>query len=497
MVVTVLVHLLLAQAPPEYMKRRSALVEAECANSVGGGIRLTDQEQAVDKLLRAARADTPSALASQSFFRTASTIRQSTLFQMLQPLPKASALHLHFDSLLESRWFVNVTYEEHCLACWPAGSGGPVAFRFAADSGRGLPGCASGWQRVSDLRRMSSDVPAFDEQIYRSLSLCTADGAPFPSVDAAWNKFNAAFPMLAGLLMYEPVFRKYVGAALDTFVDDGLQRVELRAGLSGNVTYTLDQSGLPASHAVSLWTHAAAARNLSLGFIFSSYRGLSPEAIAHELADARSLAAHSPPGTIIGFDLVGQEDAGRPLLEFAPVLLRQPEPRLPYVFHAGETLGNGNATDQNVLDALLLGSRRIGHGYSVRSHPTLRGTAKTQGVALEVNLISNQVLGLVDDLHNHPLALFLADDLPVVLSSDDPGLWGAAGVTYDWVLALLVSSEACGGLAMLKQLARNSIDHALLAEVEKAALLAAWTSRWERYIDEFLAAWQAEPHGRH
>lgn len=35
---------------------------------------------------------------------------------------------------------------------------------------------------------------------------------------------------------------------------------------------------------------------------------------------------------------------------------------VPLILHAGETLGDGDITDDNVYDAILLGTKRIGHG---------------------------------------------------------------------------------------------------------------------------------------
>lgn len=57
---------------------------------------------------------------------------------------------------------------------------------------------------------------------------------------------------------------------------------------------------------------------------------------------------------------------------------------------------------------------------------------KKHKIGIEVCPISNQVLGLVGDLRNHPLSSLLMDNYPVVISSDDPGFWGAKGVTHDW-----------------------------------------------------------------
>jgi adenosine deaminase CECR1 len=66
--------------------------------------------------------------------------------------------------------------------------------------------------------------------------------------------------------------------------------------------------------------------------------------------------------------MVGEENAGRPLIDFIEPLLnfksRQKEAGIdiPYIFHAGETLGDGTHADLNLYDALLLGTKRIGHG---------------------------------------------------------------------------------------------------------------------------------------
>lgn len=118
---------------------------------------------------------------------------------------------------------------------------------------------------------------------------------------------------------------------------------------------------------------------------------------------------------MLGFDLVGNENQLRPLIDFIEPLLyfrkRQAEEGLeiPFVFHAGETLGDGDFPDNNVYDALLLGAKRIGHGlalevilydvhtnmylrFSLVKHPKLMQACREQGIMLEVCPISYVLL---------------------------------------------------------------------------------------------------------
>lgn len=126
------------------------------------------------------------------------------------------------------------------------------------------------------------------------------------------------------------------------------------------------------------------------------------------------------PDIVAGFDLVGQEDLGPPLKDFTSQLLNASAANLKFFFHAGETSWLGTETDENLIDAVLLNTTRIGHGFAITKHPEIMEIARLNGIAVEICPISNQVLGLVNDLRNHPAGILFTNGFPLVISSDGP-----------------------------------------------------------------------------
>lgn len=87
-----------------------------------------------------------------------------------------------------------------------------------------------------------------------------------------------------------------------------------------------------------------------------------------QVSEAYQLQASVSLNCSLGFDLVGNENELKPLIDYIEPLLRFQERQkeegvdIPFIFHAGETLGDGTHADDNLYDALLLGTKRIGHG---------------------------------------------------------------------------------------------------------------------------------------
>ncbi|KAJ8079107.1 hypothetical protein PM082_013394 [Marasmius tenuissimus] len=128
--------------------------------------------------------------------------------------------------------------------------------------------------------------------------------------------------------------------------------------------------------------------------IYSTVRFCTNEELEWYLNDCIALKKEFP-HLIAGFDLVGHEDALHPLIYYAESLLRFPQMQkeagvdIPFIFHAGETLGDGTVADMNLYDAILMGTKRIGHGFSLVKHPKLMEICKERDIAVEVCPISD------------------------------------------------------------------------------------------------------------
>jgi adenosine deaminase CECR1 len=73
---------------------------------------------------------------------------------------------------------------------------------------------------------------------------------------------------------------------------------------------------------------------------------------------------------IVGFDMVNEEDFCPPLKEFLGMMFDEARNGpLPLIFHAGESV---DASNENLYDAILLGTKRIGHGFNLALHPHLQ-----------------------------------------------------------------------------------------------------------------------------
>jgi hypothetical protein len=193
-------------------------------------------------------------------------------------------------------------------------------------------------------------------------------------------------------------------------------------------------------------------------------RGNPPEDIFVQTAAAAALIRAEP--RVVALNFVQPEDQQvalrdyRAQMQIVGFLAKD----VPVTLHAGELwLGLVPPEDLtfHIRDAVeLAGARRIGHGVSLAFERDLVGllaTMRQRQVTVEINLSSNDaILGVRGK--DHPLPTYLAAGVPVVLSTDDPGV-SRIDLSNEYFRA---ARDYGLSYRALKAIARNALTHSFL-----------------------------------
>ena len=160
---------------------------------------------------------------------------------------------------------------------------------------------------------------------------------------------------------------------------------------------------------------------------------------------------------VAGLDLAGYEN-NCDLNEYAYLFEAARQEGIPYTIHAGE-MGDG----ANVLKAIAMGAKRLGHGIFAIQDPSYIEAIKRNDVTLEVCVTSNLTFGFT--YANHPVSKLIEEGVRVTINSDDM-TFDLNNLTYEhFVLKKIGLSEE-----QLLNCTMNAIGAAFLSEAEKEEL---------------------------
>lgn len=469
-----------------YRRQRSHLLAIDTSIRFDAKMRLSAAERRVDEHLAVLRAQLLEQYRERKRFPPAEPfhtvkddIQSTRLYRILREMPKGGVLHIHTSSTAPASWIVNTGIREpNCYVCWPEDCGNAIRGQLGFFRPDGVP---PGYRPVAELLDREPDFP---NKLLRLITINSDDDA-LNSLEI-WIKFNQIFQRTGGLEAYQPLFERYYAAAFETLLADQVTYVELRAGFGS--LYDLDGRSWDYHEcARRMWRVRDQIREASPDFdlklICSGHRRASVRKIRPQLEAAVELRkVWQKQNFVVGFDLVGEEDAGHSTEFFLTDwihlkgYLREQETTLPFYFHDGES---DWPSDENLYDAYLLGSKRIGHGFNLFRFPDLEKRLIADGVAVEVCPISNQELRCVADLRIHPASGYLNRGVPSVIGNDDPGILGNDGLSYDFWEAIMAWKL---DLQAIKQLALNSLVYSAMTDAEKSAAIGRWEKLWDRWV---------------
>jgi adenosine deaminase CECR1 len=447
-----------------YRAARTRLIEQERAMRLGASLILTAEEDAANRRLLALKQAEFDR--TQGYFPPARSflddkvkqlIANSPVLEVMRRLPKGGILHSHGAASGDFRWLIaHATYRADAYI-YLGTAAQPV--RGALRISKQPPG--EGWRPITEMRAAALDAKTFDDELYRSITLGEEDrNAP-----DIWEEFSRCFQRFTGLLFGDrAVLDEYWRQLLLAMSDENIQYLETR--------------NVPISDAI---VREAQVRNpdFMIHYIATGGRSATRERLAQTLDLVVDQRAKDP--RIAGFDLVEEEDRTNTNLFFLEELLaarRKADDRgigLPLYLHSGETNWVEN---ENIYDAILLGAARIGHGLALIKHPLLIDIVKARGIAIEICPISNQLLGYIPDLRNHPAVHYINAGVPIVLSPDDPAIMQHS-LSHDFYVAFMAWGL---DLRALKQIAINSLAYSAMTANEKRHALAAWERRWNAFV---------------
>ena len=163
---------------------------------------------------------------------------------------------------------------------------------------------------------------------------------------------------------------------------------------------------------------------------------------------------------VVGLDLANHE-AVSSLLDYADFYKEAKRQGLGTTAHVGEIYPS-----PDLAVALDLNIDRIGHGVFLPKYPDLLQEVAQRKIPIEISLTSNLRTAAVRSYREHPLAQFLEQGIPVVLNTDDPGVFGI-DLTHEYEVA---AKEVGLNFLELKRLAAGGIDALFLPEEKKKIL---------------------------
>lgn len=230
----------------------------------------------------------------------------------------------------------------------------------------------------------------------------------------------------------------------------------------------------------------SSSHDLSIALIFTASRHGRMSRVYEHIELAQELMGEDGSGfpNFQGFDLAGDEKAGRPA-DMRQAFMPMMEKCMHFTIHAGE-----GQKVEGIWEAVYhLNAERVGHGLTLLENPRLMDRFRDRKIAIEMCPSSNfQIVGFRDNylpesegMKTYPLKEYLNAGLRVTVNADNPGisrtdftreLHRAARLTPEglslWEILLLIRNGFRAAFV------GSDMRHALLRQAESDVIERIW-----------------------
>ena len=194
-------------------------------------------------------------------------------------------------------------------------------------------------------------------------------------------------------------------------------------------------------------------------------------------------------GLFVGVNIVGPENNEIALKNYWLHMqmfrvLRKQYPQVRVAIHAGElvpALVSPKDLEFHIRDAInIAGAERIGHGvdiaYEKDMFQTLE-TMKNKKIPIEINLSSNAFILGVGLGKSHPIHLYYNANVPIIISSDDPGVSQSSISEEYFKLAI----QHHFTYKQIKSFVYNSIQYSFAKQNQKNTMLRLLDKKFQNF----------------
>lgn len=211
-----------------FARNRATLLDNELEMSLGYNLSLNPMEEIANEVIVKAKSKEiaegffdPSRFSpAYQFQQTLDSIRKTSLYHLMQTMPKGGILHSHDTALGSTKILIDLTYKKFCWICVSVDR--TFHFTFSRIQPQPTRTCDR-WQPMEDFRRSGIS----DEELTRKFQLTSN----YTHINDVWSEFESIFGLVGGILGYKENFEEYIERTLQELLDDGVQYVEMRSSM--------------------------------------------------------------------------------------------------------------------------------------------------------------------------------------------------------------------------------------------------------------------------